>query len=193
LLESRPLYEGVSFASTLLSHFQSHSKTSPVKITLYPDAAAALASPGIDVLLLGADRITASGAVSNKTGSLPATLSVRHISPAAKVVVLSELEKVAEPDQSDLHVVEENDITEIVGGWQHGKARGLEIIQGALQGHRSMEDSGLSLKVKNIYFEWVPPELVDAYICENGVQGVSEIQARSRWVGQQAERLFGGL
>ena len=100
LLESRPLYEGVSFASTLLSQFQSHLKTSPVKITLYPDAAAALASSGVDVLLLGADRIAASGAVSNKTGSLPASLSVRHISPAAKVVVLSELEKVADrPDR----------------------------------------------------------------------------------------------
>jgi translation initiation factor 2B subunit (eIF-2B alpha/beta/delta family) len=68
-----------------------------VEITLYPDAAAALASSGVDILLLGADRIAASGAVSNKTGSLPASLSVRHISPVAKVVVLSELEKVARP------------------------------------------------------------------------------------------------
>ncbi|OXV08352.1 hypothetical protein Egran_03885 [Elaphomyces granulatus] len=193
LLESRPLYEGVSFASTLLSQFQSRLKTSSVKITLYPDAAAALASSGVDVLLLGADRIAASGAVSNKTGSLPASLSVRHISPAAKVVVLSELEKVAEPGQTGLHVVEENDITEIVGGWQREKVRGLEIIQGALQGRGSTENPGLSLEVKNIYFEWVPPELVDAYVCENGVHAVSEIQERSHWVGQQAERLFGGL
>src|SRR6202030_3223187 len=68
LLASRPLYEGVSFASTLLSQFPSHLKTSPVEITLYPDAAAALASSGVDILLLGADRIAASGAVSNKTG-----------------------------------------------------------------------------------------------------------------------------
>jgi translation initiation factor 2B subunit (eIF-2B alpha/beta/delta family) len=122
LLESRPLYEGVSFASTLLSRFQSHSKTSPVKITLYPDAAAALAS-GVDVLLLGADRIAASGAVSNKTGSLPATLSVRHISPVAKVVVLSEPEKVTEPGQTGLHVVEENDLTEVMAARKSPRSR----------------------------------------------------------------------
>ena len=87
--------------------------------------------------------------------------------------------------------MEENDITEIMGGWQREKVRGLEIIQGALQGRGSTENPGLSLEVKNIYFEWVPPELVDAYVCENGVHAVSEIQERSHWVGQQAER-FGG-
>ena len=96
-------------------------------------------------------------------------------------MVLSELEKVAEPGQTGLHVVEENDITEIVDGWRE-KVRGLEIIQGALQGRGSTENPGLSLEVKNIYFEWVPPELVDAYVCENGVHAVSEIQERSHWV-----------
>ncbi len=38
------------------------------RITIYTDASAALAAAGVDMVLLGADRIAASGAVSNKMG-----------------------------------------------------------------------------------------------------------------------------
>lgn len=62
------------------------------------------AAQDIDVLLLlGADRIGSDGSISNKIGSLPATLNVRQVSPSAKVVVASEIYNVA-PDPYD-HVV----------------------------------------------------------------------------------------
>jgi translation initiation factor 2B subunit (eIF-2B alpha/beta/delta family) len=71
-----------------------------LQLTVYTDASAALASKEVDFVLLGADRISDSGSVSNKTGSLPAVLSARHVCPVAKVLVLSELEKVAAPSRT---------------------------------------------------------------------------------------------
>ena len=109
ILESRPLFEGVGLASAITQEVKSATKgldRSTVRIIVYTDASSAIASRDIDFLLLGADRISADGSVSNKTGSLPAILSARHASPRCKIVVLSELEKVAIAEE---HGVEEND------------------------------------------------------------------------------------
>jgi translation initiation factor 2B subunit (eIF-2B alpha/beta/delta family)/8-oxo-dGTP pyrophosphatase MutT (NUDIX family) len=62
VLESRPLCEGVSLASKMLKEA---GKGSKLKVTLYSDASVALAARGIDVLLLGADRLSSAGDVSN--------------------------------------------------------------------------------------------------------------------------------
>ncbi|KAK4119082.1 nagb/rpia/CoA transferase-like protein, partial [Parathielavia appendiculata] len=106
ILESRPLHEGVSLTGALVNDLTTNSPPpgNPThKITIYTDASAALASSDIDLLVLGADRIAASGAVSNKTGSLPAALSAKHVSPTAKVVVLGESDKIAPPGRPDDH------------------------------------------------------------------------------------------
>ncbi|KAL1961673.1 hypothetical protein VTN77DRAFT_1348 [Rasamsonia byssochlamydoides] len=200
VLESRPLYEGVTIASSILSDFRSRSDAPRIHISIYTDASAALASGGVDIFLLGADRISADGAVSNKTGSLPAILSARCVSPSTKIVVLSELEKVAEPGDPHAHVVEENNPEEVIQAWRHNGVKGLNVIDESLktqaQAETEQKDVKATVSVKNIYFEWVQPEMIngfDAYVCEEGVRTVSEIQERSTWVGRQIERFFGRL
>ncbi|KAL1859426.1 hypothetical protein Plec18167_006615 [Paecilomyces lecythidis] len=186
VLESRPLCEGVSIASALQSQFE--PGPTQLKTTLYTDASAALAAKDVDVLVLGADRIASSGDVSNKTGSLPAVLSAKHVNPGVKVVVLSELEKVAEPGSVSEHVVEENDPTEVISSWKADGVKGVDIIEREL---KKGDGDNSALSVKNIYFEWVPADLINAYICEEGSWNTSHIKERSAWVGEQIDRLFG--
>ncbi|CRG91045.1 hypothetical protein PISL3812_08093 [Talaromyces islandicus] len=199
VLESRPLFEGVSLASSMLSSYQNRQSGDSnecedncpkLNITLYTDASAALASADIDLLLLGADRLTADGAVSNKTGSLPAVLAAKHVSPQAKVVVLSEVDKVAEGDG---HSEESNQPAEVMRGWREaaagGTLKGLDVVD-ATAGRGS---ATVAVEVKNIYFEQVPPSLVDSYITNDGIKEVSDIQRRSKWVGEQIRRFFDDL
>lgn len=202
ILESRPLCEGVSTASSILSELKSQSQARSipkVQMTIYTDSSAALASANLEIVLLGADRIATSGDVSNKAGSLPAVLSAKRASPAAKTVVLSELEKVAEPDGVGSQAAEESDPAEVIRGWRGEGVKGVDVVEQALAEVRDStppkadEEASVTLEVKNIYFEWTPSELVDAYVCEEGVWNVSSIRERSMWVGKQVERLFGGL
>jgi translation initiation factor 2B subunit (eIF-2B alpha/beta/delta family) len=196
-LESRPLFEGVSLASSILSSYQNRQGGDndedgrpKLKVTLYTDASAALASADIDILLLGADRLAADGAVSNKTGSLPAVLAAKHVSPQARVVVLSEVDKVATQDG---HSEESNPPAEVMRGWREaaigGRLKGLDVVD-ATAGYGP---ATVAVEVKNIYFEWVPPGLVDAYITNEGIKGVSDIQRRSKWIGEQIGRFFDDL
>ncbi|KAF7518310.1 hypothetical protein PCG10_000550 [Penicillium crustosum] len=194
ILESRPLCEGVSMASSILSAFQSRfppTSDRHLQITVYSDASAALASKGVDFVLLGSDRISDSGSVSNKTGSLPAILSARHVCPAAKVLVVSELEKVAEPGAESDHSHEENDPKEMVGCWVDGGIKGVKILTEGIQADR--DNINYAVEVKNIYFEWVPARLIDAYICEEGTLDAIAIQQKAQQVKQKADRYFGQL
>ncbi|KAJ5399469.1 hypothetical protein N7465_009958 [Penicillium sp. CMV-2018d] len=194
ILESRPLCEGVNMASSILSTFQSRfppSSDRHLKLTVYSDASAALASKGVDFVLLGSDRISDSGSVSNKTGSLPAILSARHVCPAAKVLVVSELEKVAEPGAESDHSHEENDPKELVGCWVDGGMKGVKILADGIVADR--DNTNYAVEVKNIYFEWVPARLIDAYICEEGTLDVIAIQQKAQQVKQKADRYFDQL
>lgn len=62
VLESRPLCEGVTLASKML---KGSPEGSGLKVTLYSDASIALAARDVDLVLLGADRISSAGNVSN--------------------------------------------------------------------------------------------------------------------------------
>lgn len=195
ILESRPLFEGVGLASAITREVKSATKgsdRSTVRIVVYTDASSAIASRDIDFLLLGADRISADGSVSNKTGSLPAVLSARYASPRCKVVVLSELEKVAITEE---HGLEENDSQEVLDAWKNGNsAQGARWIEEALL--QQDENGGASpvlIQVKNTYFEWVSPHLIDAYICEDGETNVRQIKDRSEWIGGMAKKYFEDL
>lgn len=173
VLESRPLFEGVKAARHMSSLIQNTNGKSTVSI--HTDASAALASEDADVLLLGADLIDESGNVSNKTGSLPAVLAAKHVSPGVKVVVLSEKEKVL-PFEPPGH--EENEGEELVRGWR-------EMLG---------SDTGLQgLSVKNVYFEWVPARLVDVYLTEDGAEGTEHVEAWAREVRRKAGRFFDHL
>jgi translation initiation factor 2B subunit (eIF-2B alpha/beta/delta family) len=184
ILESRPLYEGVSMAAALAAKFQSKFPSPgdrDLKLTVYTDASAALASQNIDFVLLGADRISDSGWISNKTGSLPAVLSAKHVSPNAKVLIFSELEKVAEPGAVDEHRSEESDPYEVIRSW----------ITGSTQGAKTFEGEAKHC-VQNTSFEWVPAPLIDGYISEEGTLDVAAIQRQAQQVKQKADRYFGG-
>lgn len=127
VLKSRPLFEGVSPAASLVRYAQSDAAASlglgaptKIKVNIYTDASVSMAANGVDVVLLGADRI-----VSNKTGSLPAVLAAKRNTllgqedsstsdrRTAKVIVLGETEKNATPGATHKHVVEDNDPTQL--------------------------------------------------------------------------------
>ncbi|KAJ5960825.1 uncharacterized protein N7479_007975 [Penicillium vulpinum] len=195
ILESRPLCEGANMASSILSAFRSRfplTSDRSLKLTVYTDASAALASKDVDFVLLGADRISDLGSVSNKTGSLPTVLSARYICPGAKVLVLSELEKVAEPGAESSHSHEENDPKEVIGCWLNSGMKGVDTLTGAAE-VAGQDSVNYAVEVKNIYFEWVPAELIDAYICEEGTLDTSAIKEKSQQVNQKADRYFGQL
>lgn len=252
ILESRPLFEGVSLVSSLITNPNvtsvppdppiarlnnandpregtASAKLSKLRISLYADAAAALASQDLDVLVIGADRIAESGAVSNKTGSLPAVLSARHVSPRAKIVILSESEKVAPPGATSSHIVEENDPAQLARAWQadfngerirlasgsvadslsgndHEAENSMLKVHGHLQSHTGASagvgvgaeahpqarapTAAAHVDIRNVFFEWVPPELIDFYVTEQGVRSVADVRKLSEALGIDQERLF---
>lgn len=193
ILESRPLFEGASMASSLMSEFQSKFASSPerqLNLTVYTDASAALAATDVDFVLLGADRISSSGWICNKTGSLPAVLSARHASPKAKVLIFSELEKVAEPGVAEHQRTEDNDPLEVMTPWLENEIKGVKVLAEGLRGTPS-GTSNCHLSVKNVYFEWVPANLIDVYISEAGALDVTAIQKKSQRVKEEFERYFG--
>ena len=208
VLESRPLFEGVSlaaaFADNVLSGDSAKGKPdredSPTrfKVTIFTDAAAAMAAQGIDIVLLGADRIASSGSVSNKTGSLPVVLSAKHVSPKVKTVVLGETEKIAPPGDEKEHIVENNDPAQLVRSWrsdfnsdrvQHAAATFSKAL-----GHSGLGDaSSVQLVVSNIFFEWVPHSLVDFYVTEFGLWTRKDILEHSQQLEVEQQRLFGDI
>lgn len=189
ILESRPLFEGVSIASSISTKFASQFQSAQnrnLQLSLYTDASAAVASSDVDVVLIGADRISATRGVSNKTGSLPAALSARYISPGVKVLVLSDSEKVKEPCVGE-DDVEENDPVEVANTWRNDGVKGTQSIGG------NATEGNVSTEVKNIYFEWVPLSLVDGFVCEEGILGKDGIRERSELIGKKIGRFFGYL
>lgn len=186
IFESRPLFEGVTLASSLYS--QSQARLSPSKnleIKLYTDASAALAAKDADVLLIGADRISSFKGVSNKTGSLPGVLSARYVQPSIDVVVLSDLDKVEGLDGAGPEsVTEENDPLEVVDAWYKGGVKGVDALE---LGPRA------GVEVKNIYFEWVPLDLIDTFVCEQGVLKGCDLEKRARQLGETMDAVLGKL
>ncbi|KAK7754522.1 hypothetical protein SLS62_003542 [Diatrype stigma] len=192
ILESRPNCEGTSLAAKLLGS-AAGDRITKVNITLYTDSSAALAAEGVDVVLLGADRISAGADVSNKTGSLPAVLSARHVAPGAKVVILSDTDKIAGPGSIEKHVVEDNDPLEVTAAWKATGVQGQAVIESSLQPAQPGPGDIKRVTVKNIYFEWVPARLIDAYITEQGLWSSDDIARRSQWIGNETDRLFKNL
>lgn len=212
VLESRPLFEGVSLAASLVGDAYSTTATAVLAdvaqhrearlpglhIKLYTDAASALAATDVDMVLLGSDRIAESGAVSNKTGSLPAVLSAKHVSPEAKTIILSESEKVAPPGAVGTHVVEENDPVQLARAWQAGfNSKRVRDAAGTATHRLGTAATGSTasnnvthVDIQNVFFEWVPPELIDVYITEKGVWTVEDVRKVSETLGIEEGRLF---
>ncbi|RHZ58944.1 translation initiation factor eIF-2B subunit family protein [Aspergillus thermomutatus] len=196
ILESRPLFEGASLASSIYSRFKSEFGSIPNKnldIKVYTDAAAALAAQNVDIVLLGADRICSSKGVSNKTGSLPIVLSAKHVTPNAKILVLSELEKVVGDDGILEDKVEDNDPGEVFSAWRNERVKGTQVLEDSSTGFKTDQENSATIEVKNIYFEWVPLMLVDAFVSDEGVLDETIIENKSQQLGKLASKYFDDL
>lgn len=194
ILESRPLYEGVSLAGKLAEDLFAAAPpaTGTHSITLYTDASAALAASDVDLVIIGGDRVAASGDVSNKTGSLPAVLSAKYVAPTARVVVVAESGKTALPGRSDDHVIEDNGPSEVCQAWQ--SQYNSSGVHNALKYAESPDPSRtIKMEIRNIFFEWVPARLVDTYITEHGEWTVQQIAEYSARLEAEERRFFGSL
>ena len=134
----------------------------------------ALSSPAPSFLLLGADRISPSGHVSNKMGSTAAAIVTKQLAPHVKIVVLSETDKIAAPSdlmryekgeedsdrEMEEHLPESNDPAEVSRVWA-AAGTGEEVV-------RTLTRPGGSVEIMNVYFEWIPAKYIDVYICEDG-------------------------
>ena len=173
-----------------------------VKVRVAPDCAVGsllsprgLQSPGfgtafgedehvpVDVLLLGADKISAKGDVSNKVGSLAAALCARHLSPNTQIIVGSETDKIAPPiptspspdsprpsesaSQGEEVQHEHHPSEELSAAWNENTS-----------GMLSKTEAEGTVQIHGEWFEWVPKEYVDVYVTEKGVlerEGVEEV------------------
>ncbi|KAH7189206.1 uncharacterized protein B0J16DRAFT_110317 [Fusarium flagelliforme] len=175
VLESRPLFEGVKMAQEITSFANENS--TKLEVTVHTDASVGVAARGIDAVLIGADLIDGTAAVSNKVGSLPTILTAKYAAPQAKIVALSEKEKVLPyppPEQ------EENDPSEVTQAWTGLSADLLDAPHS-------------QVNVKNVYFEWVPSDLIDHYITEDGVTDAVGISRYAEDVAKKADQYFTNL
>ncbi|KAF4499657.1 transcriptional regulatory [Fusarium agapanthi] len=175
VLESRPLFEGVKMAQSIASC--ANKSMAKTRLIIHTDASVGIAAKDIDIVLIGADPIDKTAAISNKVGSLPAVLTAKYVSLKAKIVVLSEKEKVlpfAPPGQ------EENDSCEVMQAWGNLSSAGREVPHSLVT-------------VKNVYFEWVSPDLIDHYITEDGVTGRVGISNYAQEVEKKADQYFTNL
>ncbi|OJD25827.1 hypothetical protein ACJ73_02803 [Blastomyces percursus] len=181
VMESRPLCEGVDFAKDLVQGAEAVGATDRLRIEIASDASVAILGKGVDVVLLGADRISDSGDVSNKTGSLPAVLCAKAVSDNVAIVVASDIDKISKPGTMEAYREEENDPKELERGWDYHHAHGS--IKSTLW--RTMVDT------RNVYFEWVPARYIDHYICETGILDLNGIREQSEKVLHAERQLFG--
>ncbi|KAG0588929.1 hypothetical protein KC19_2G279200 [Ceratodon purpureus] len=181
VLESRPRFEGAEFGLALRRELEREGMEEELEVHIGTDCSVALLARDVDVVLLAADRISGAGDVSNKIGSLPAAICAKMLSPNAEVVVVSETDKIAKPGSMEEHVDEENEFQEVTKAWN-----------GAAE-FDDRKSEPRKVKVRNVYFEWIPSKWVDLYICENGIlsrEGVHEISLITERLEKE---LFGNL
>ena len=184
VLESRPMFEGVAFARSLLTALKERGIDGKIEVEIASDASAGIIGKDTDIVLLGADRISEAGDVSNKTGSLAAVLCAREVSKNTKVVVVCELDKVAAPGKMEDHKEEDNGILEVTSRWPAPKDFEVQATS---------EQWRKAVKIRNVYFEWVPARHIDSYLSETGVFDIASIKSLSNDVGKGEEQVFGNL
>lgn len=186
ILESRPLFEGASFAQALTKEAQDRlqgQKAGPqihsrLRIYVSTDASVGVLSRDADLLIIGADRISESGDVSNKTGSLPAVLTSKEVTHGSiKVICISESDKIAPPGAAEEHSEEDNNKAEVTRTWTTNLSSCWDEM----------------VTIRNVYFEWVPAKYIDLYVCEDGVLGQDDIKTKSRLVADLTTKAFSDL
>lgn len=180
VLESRPRFEGASLAAQIAEVMRKDHKQalSRLKISIAPDCAVGSIVRNVDVVVLGADRISASGDVSNKIGSLSVAACAKYCTEKVKVVVLSEIDKVV-ADREEEGEREVHHDSEVTDAWPREVRDGLEA-------------GDIKIDVLGEWFEWVPKELVDVYVTERGVLSREEIGQCAEEIRVLEKRIFGG-
>ncbi|MBU2663773.1 hypothetical protein KOI35_09660 [Actinoplanes bogorensis] len=141
--ESRGLIEGIA--------------ESGVPVTLFSDAAMAVAVSKSDIVLVGADAVLSDGTLVNKTGTLPLALACKF--QGVPLYGVTELFKVFDGDPGEV-AMELRPAGEMSAGWD-------------------LVDSG-RVAVWNQFFEPTPPELVTAYLTETGLVAPESMLAAYR-------------
>lgn len=175
ILESRPRHEGADMAAQIYAAVCDKNR---IAIQIIPDCAVGSVVRDVDVVLLAADRITATGDVSNKIGSLATAICAKQLNESAKVVVLSEVDLVAPPGQ-DLDFVEYHPSSEMSSAW-------AATTRNQLEGKHNVDILGE-------WFEWVPAKFIDVYITEMGAWGTKEVGWAAKEVADLEEHIFGML
>jgi methylthioribose-1-phosphate isomerase len=100
-LETRPLLQG-----SRLTAWELQRIGAPFRLLVDGAAASVLARGLADVVLIGADRITANGDTANKVGSFSLALAARHAGVPFLVVAPESTVDVATPDGAAIHIEE---------------------------------------------------------------------------------------
>ena len=192
ILESRPMFEGVSFATDLLdslSREENETETLPgyasrLQVKIFSDASMAMALKTATYVVIGADKVWPNGDVSNKIGSFAVAALAKLLQPDCKVVVVFETGKITgEVNEDERLKVEYNDQTEITRAWPPNLTSVLEDKQVA----------GYQVSVENAYFEWVPAAYIDLYISEEGPLTARDITRRSEEQAELEDKIFRDL
>lgn len=194
ILESRPNFEGVAFAGSLLDALQSThteyedrnlaSLFNNLKIKIVSDASVGTVVTHANYVVLGADKVLPNGDISNKIGSLAAAVMAKTLNPTCKVVSVFTSDKIIGAGADTDHLkAEYNESSEMLYAWPSGSKNNLVANQ----------MKGFHVDVKNVYFEWVPAKFIDQYISEQGALGVGDIQRLSGENGEREKRIFGDL
>ncbi len=163
VLESRPRFDGIAFVKDILSsNFAGGGggekiDLSLLNISIISDASVAFAARDADFVLIGSDKISADGDVSNKIGSLPACVIAKTLRPECKVVVVATTDKITS------EVVDERAPVDYAPA-EITAAYPLELAAVVMDGGLH----GAKVEVKNVYFEWVPAKWIDVYVTEAG-------------------------
>lgn len=179
ILESRPNCEGADFAVSLLKEFPTEARDKRLLVEVAPEAYICAIARDVDILLLGADRISANGDVSNKVGSFMSALCAKSVSPFVRVVVVSDSDKIARSGSDIGNSEESGPSKELMSAWKE------ETRDAAVRLERSS-----SLRICNTYFEWVPMNFIDLYLTEEGSMHLPEVAEKSKEKGRLEDELF---
>ncbi|KAF9700242.1 hypothetical protein EKO04_001654 [Ascochyta lentis] len=153
--------------STSPSELFPFSPSAPrVHTTVFPAQAVGTACQDVDVLLLHAEAIDSQGNVQSMTGAMGAAACVKTLSPHARIIVLSEADRI------------------IANVEQRGKNVQAQIVFGV-----NPEDGAANVSAKLL--EWVPARFLDMYLMETGVLGLTEITRLGAEADQRERYIFG--
>jgi translation initiation factor 2B subunit (eIF-2B alpha/beta/delta family) len=196
ILESRPNFEGASFANALLNALEKSTGAGIVsekgvellrmnlRIEIVSDASVAMVVKDADYLLLGADKVLPTGDTNNKIGSLTAAVMATTLNPRCRVVSVFDTDKISGDANDPAHFqAEYNDETEIIRSWPWKIKTDFA----------DKRDQGYKIDVKNAYFEWVPWKYIDCHISEKGVLAVEDIKRLSLERAALERKIFGDL